>query len=114
MEAKTKNNLIYNSTDPHLFFTFNNVYSRDWNLFIENNTKGGGDKIVASPDATISFVSPDYGTSTYMSGVSKGQRTFSHTLAASHLTVDEVRYIAKWLEIGTKGFLVYDTDTNWG
>lgn len=112
MEAKTKNPTIYNATDPHLFFTFNDVYSRDWNLFIENDQKGGGGKIVASPDATLSFTSPDFQNNTYLAGVTKSQKTFSHTLAASHLTYDEVKQIAKWLEVGTKGFLFYDTDKN--
>ena len=108
------NNQLKHATDPHLFFTFNNIYSRDWNLFIENTNKGGGTKIVASPDKTVSFATPDYQNNTYYLGTTKKQKTFKHTVAADGLTPTEIQQILQWLKIGEIGFLVYDTNPFWG
>lgn len=109
-----ENKLLTNSTDPHLFFTFNNIYSKNWNLFIENTNKGGGTKIVASPDKTVSFATPDYQNNTYYLGTTKKQKTFKHTLAANMLDKNDVQAILQWLKIGQTGFLYYDTNKYWG
>ena len=108
------NNQLKYANDPHLFFTFNNIYSRDWNLFIENTNKGGGTKIVASPDKTVSFATPDYQNNTYYLGTTKKQKTFKHTVAADGLTPAEIQQILQWLKIGEIGFLVYDINPFWG
>lgn len=109
-----RNNTLYYATDPHLFFTFNEFYSREWNLFIENTNKGGGTKTVTSPDSSVSFTTPDYADITYYLGTTKKQKTFKHTLAANGLTEDDVGVILNALQVGTEGFLVYDTNPYWG
>lgn len=109
-----RNNTLYYATDPHLFFTFNELYSREWNLFIENTNKGGGTKTVASPDSSISFATPDYADTTYYLGTTKKQKTFKHTLAADGLTENDLDTILGMLKVGTEGFLVYDTNPYWG
>lgn len=108
------NNQLKNATDPHLFFTFNGLYSRNYNLFIENTNKGGGTKIVASPDKTVSFATPDYQNNTYYLGTTKKQKTFKHTLAADGLTPDELREILQILKVGEVGLLSYDTNKFYG
>ena len=96
--VQTKNDNIYYASDPHLHFTFSNRSSRQYNLFITNTNKGGGTKIVASPDNTVSFATPEYQNNTYYLGTTKKQKTFKHTLAANMLTQQEVGQILQWLK----------------
>lgn len=114
MHVNKKNLTLYHATDPHLFFTFNGTYSRNCNLFIVNDNKGGGTKFVASPDNTVSFATPDYQNNTYYLGTTKKQKTFKHTVAANMLSQHEVQQILQWLKVGEVGFLSYDTNPYWG
>lgn len=114
MHVNNKNLTLYHATDPHLFFTFNGTYSRNCNLFIVNDNKGGGTKFVASPDNTVSFATPDYQNNTYYLGTTKKQKTFKHTVAANMLSQHEVQQILQWLKVGEVGFLSYDTNPYWG
>lgn len=98
--------------NKYLYFTFKNVCSSKYNLFI--TSKEGDQKLIASPDKTINFTTPEYQNNTYYLGTTKKQKTFKKSLAADGLTWQQAQEIFLWLEVGSKGFLSFDYDPFWG
>lgn len=102
----------YYYEDDFLYFTFNDKYSKEYNLFI---TSDGTDAIIASDSgASSSYDSPLMKNVAFYQGTNKAQRTFSYTMAAGGLTLPQYKEMMLWLEPGQKGFFVKDCDFGWG
>ena len=104
-----ENNLIYQ--DDYMYFTFNGIYSKDYNLMIQNNIDDL--KIITNDGASIDYVSPKYQNGRYMMGVTRSHRSIPHKLVANGITRREANQIATWLATGEYGPLVYDYASDW-
>ena len=102
----------YYFEDEFLYFTFNDRYSKIYNLFIVNN--GDDLQLTSDTGASSSYESPLLGNMSYYQGTSNNQRTFSYTLAAGGLTLPRYREMMLWLAPGQKGFFRKDYDGYWG
>lgn len=102
----------YYFEDEFLYFTFNDRYSKIYNLFIVNN--GDDLQLTSDTGASSSYESPLLGNMSYYQGTSNNQRTFSYTLAAGGLTLPRYRELMLWLAPGQKGFFRKDCDGYWG
>lgn len=70
--------------DDHLYFHFNNIYSKRYNLFIEN---GGEDlKVINTASPSTQYNTPNYQNYSYYLGTSLNQRTFKYKVATEGLT----------------------------
>lgn len=106
-----RNNNIYYYNDRFMYFTFGNIHSSKYNLFIVNN--GDDIKTYNNSGASNDYVSPKYYDGAILLGTTRSQREFPFTLAAEGLTALQVKQIAKWLEVGSVGKLVLDDDPDW-
>ena len=102
----------YYFEDEFLYFTFNDRYSKIYNLFIVNS--GDDLQLTSDTGASSSYESPLLGNMSYYQGTSNNQRTFSYTLAAGGLTLPRYRELMLWLAPGQKGFFRKDCDGYWG
>lgn len=102
----------YYFEDEFLYFTFNDRYSKIYNLFIVNN--GDDLQLTSDTGASSSYESPLLGNMSYYQGTSNNQRTFSYTLAAGGLILPRYRELMLWLAPGQKGFFRKDCDGYWG
>ena len=104
-----KNNLLYQ--DEYMFFTFNGVYSKDYNLMIQNTNNSLTMHI--NDGTSIDYVSPKYQNGKYVMGVTRSHRSMPYKLVAYGLTRNEACKIANWLKMGTIGFLSFDYAPDW-
>lgn len=106
-----KNNNYYYQ-DKYMFFTFNNIYSKDYNLFI--TSKDGSWSLITETGASPSFEAPQFQDKSYYLGTTRSQKSISWTVAAEGLTQPQIRKMFTWLKEGATGFLYRDIDTYWG
>lgn len=106
-----KNNNYYYQ-DKYMFFTFNNIYSKDYNLFI--TSKDGSWNLITETGASPSFEAPQFQDKSYYLGTTRSQKSISWTVAAEGLTQPQIRKMFTWLKEGATGFLYRDIDTYWG
>ena len=104
-----KNNFIYQ--DEYMFFTFNNIHSSRYNLFIQNGLEDL--KLHSGTNSKVSFIQPQYQTGQYMLGVNSPQRSFKLKLAGHNLHKRDIIEICKWLRVGTIGTLSFDFAYDW-
>ena len=98
----------YTYNDEHLYFYFNNIYSKHYNLFIEN---GGSDlQVVNTASPSNQYSSPAYQNYTYYLGTTLQQRTLKYKVAAEGLTQERYKEMMLWLSEGTRGFLTLDSN----
>lgn len=104
-----ENNLIYK--DNYMFFSFNNIRSKDYNLMIQNEPNSF--KIITNDNANISYTTPQNQNGKYVMGVTHPHRTIPHKLVAYGLDSNEIQAMANWLASGTCGSLIYDYAPDW-
>ena len=106
-----KNNKYYYE-DKYMYFTFGNIHSSKYNLFMVN----GGDnlKFINNANSSSQFVNPQFQDRAYYTGTNSPQKTFPLDVAAEGLTLPQYKEMMLWLEAGTLGFLMFDSDPYWG
>jgi hypothetical protein len=97
--------------DEYVYFTFNNIHSSEYNLYIQNNFEDL--KILLNTGASIEYASPKYKNGNYVLGVTHSQREIPLKLVAENLTRAEVLKMTKWLKAGTIGELIFDFASDW-
>lgn len=108
-----KNNMFYE--DKYMYFTFNEKYSKEYNLYIQNSTQSV--PFFVKKNTTIDFISPQSFEGQYALRVSNPQSTCPLDLVGYGLTRQEIIEVMTWLKAGVSGLLIFDyakTDSyNW-
>ena len=97
--------------DEYVHFTFNNIHSSQFNLYIQNNVDDL--KLIINDGAKIDFASPKYSEGQYVLGVTRSQRKFPLKLVAHSLNRRQIMQMHKWLKIGTTSSLSFDFSSDW-
>lgn len=106
-----KNNEYYYN-DTHMYFYFNNKYSKNYNLFIINESDEL--ELVNETESNIEFVTPADQNHSYLASISQSQKKFTYDVAAEGLTLPRYKEMMLWLQKGQLGFLVKDDNPYWG
>lgn len=104
-----ENNYFYQ--DEYMYFTFNNIHSSKYNLFIQNDIEDL--KLYINSDSNVNFVQPQYQTGQYILGTTSPQRPIPLKLAAINLTREDIIELVKWLKVGTMGVIQFDFASDW-
>lgn len=97
--------------DDYMYFTFDDTHSSKYNLFIVNDNNI---QLETDYGASPQFEAPQYQEVSYYVGLTKEQKSFNWSVAAYGLTQDEYKEMFKWLKIGKTGFLMKDSNIDWG
>ena len=106
-----RNNKYYYE-DKYMYFTFNNIHSSKYNLFMKNS--GSDLKFINNANSSSQFINPQYQNRAYYSGTNSPQKTFPLDVAAEGLTLHQYKEMMLWLKAGELGFLVFDSNPYWG
>ena len=106
------NNQGYYYEDQFMYFNFNGIHSSQYNLFMIN--KGDNIKIITDTKSKTEFLSPSYQNFTYFLGTTDTQKEFKYNCAAEDLTFAQCGELFQWLKQGTLGFLILDSNPDWG
>lgn len=105
----SRNNYYYN--DEYMYFTFKEIHSSEYNVFIQNDLEDL--KMYINSGISIDYASPKYKNDTYLLGVTHSQREIPLKIAAQGLTRQEIVQVLYWLKPGTVGVLGFDFAPDW-
>lgn len=105
----SRNNYYYN--DEYMYFTFKEMHSSEYNVFIQNDLEDL--KMYINSGISIDYASPKYKNDTYLLGVTRSQREIPLKIAAQGLTRQEIVQVLYWLRPGTVGVLNFDFAPDW-
>ena len=103
--------------DRYLGFTYNGktmnmTAEADFFGFIEN--EGNELSFFNTPDFSNEFVVPQFGERTFYTGNTKSNRTFNLKIQLDKLTLYKYREFLEWLNLDSKGTLIFDYNPNYG
>lgn len=103
--------------DKYLGFSYRGIRlgmdnNADFNGFIENS---GEDLIFNnSPEFSNEFATVPFGNQTFYLGNSKTNRTFDFRVNLIEITLNDYRRFLNWLDLDSKGTLIFDYNENYG
>jgi hypothetical protein len=109
---KSKNTFPIVLKDDFLFFTWNNINSKDYNCFIENKND-----LSFSPHPSFSnnFETPLYQNTRYLLGTTTEGKELELNLCFYNITLEDFNYIlSTWLKPGLTSLFQYDYEPWYG
>lgn len=106
-----KNNKYYYQ-DDYMYFTFKQIHSSKYNLFIVNEDEEL--RISHEVEQNTEYLKPNYQNSAFLLGSNKSQKIFNLKVAAEGLTLLSYKELLHWLNSGDIGFLYFDYNPFWG
>ena len=103
-----KNNKYYYQ-DDYMYFTFKQIHSSKYNLFIVNEDEEL--RISHEVEQNTEYLKPNYQNSAFLLGSNKSQKIFNLKVAAEGLTLLSYKELLHWLNSGDIGFLYFDYNT---
>lgn len=94
----------------YLYFTFDNISSRKYNLIIQN--QGQDLSFPSQPNFENQIISPLYQGTSYLAGINKKERIFNFKCWANSLSLENSRSMLKWLSVDKIGYLILDYNPN--